>query len=125
MLFLVVYLEETTLNWNVFGPADVYNGFEDDHGEADAQRFKAVTWKKRVIVNQMWSWSFDTVFLFFQMRKNKRLLSVHPLDFDPEDYFPHSRRPSVQVLYDNTENTWKLKKVNTWSQKTSEVHDFT
>ncbi|KAK1876247.1 Rab effector MyRIP [Dissostichus eleginoides] len=30
------------------------------------------------------------------MRKNKRLLSVHPLDFDPEDYFPYSRRPSVQ-----------------------------
>lgn len=31
------------------------------------------------------------------MRKNKRLLSVHPLDFDPEEYFPHSRRQSVQV----------------------------
>uniref|UniRef100_A0A672GQU7 Melanophilin a n=1 Tax=Salarias fasciatus TaxID=181472 RepID=A0A672GQU7_SALFA len=32
-----------------------------------------------------------------QMRKNKRLLSVHPMDFDPEEYFPHSRRQSVQV----------------------------
>uniref|UniRef100_A0A669D1U8 Melanophilin a n=1 Tax=Oreochromis niloticus TaxID=8128 RepID=A0A669D1U8_ORENI len=32
----------------------------------------------------------------FQMRKNKRLLSVHPMDFDNEDYLPHSRRPSVQ-----------------------------
>lgn len=31
------------------------------------------------------------------MRKNKRLLSVHPLDFDPEEYFTHSRRQSVQV----------------------------
>ena len=31
------------------------------------------------------------------MRKNKRLLSVHPMDFDPEDYLPHSRRQSVQV----------------------------
>ncbi|XP_027132249.1 melanophilin a isoform X2 [Larimichthys crocea] len=50
----------------------VYNGTEDDHGEADAQRYKV-------------------------MRKNKRLLSVHPLDFDPEEYFPHSRRPSVQM----------------------------
>ncbi|XP_075898163.1 melanophilin a [Nelusetta ayraudi] len=51
----------------------VYNGLEDDPGEADGQRYKA-------------------------MRKNKRLLSVHPLDFDPEEYFPHSRRQSVQQL---------------------------
>uniref|UniRef100_A0A8P4GIH8 Melanophilin a n=1 Tax=Dicentrarchus labrax TaxID=13489 RepID=A0A8P4GIH8_DICLA len=53
----------------------VYNGAEDDHGEADAQRYKV-------------------------MRKSKRLLSVHPLDFDPEEYFPHSRRPSVQMQED-------------------------
>ncbi|XP_044043496.1 melanophilin a isoform X2 [Siniperca chuatsi] len=53
----------------------VYNGNEDEHGEADAQRFKS-------------------------MRKSKRLLSVHPLDFDPEEYFPHSRRPSVQIHED-------------------------
>ncbi|KAG8004436.1 Melanophilin [Nibea albiflora] len=53
----------------------VYNGTEDDHGEADAHRYKV-------------------------MRKNKRLLSVHPLDFDPEEYFPHSRRPSVQQMED-------------------------
>lgn len=26
-----------------FAPADVYNGAEDDHGEADAQRYKVVT----------------------------------------------------------------------------------
>lgn len=33
------------------------------------------------------------------MRKNKRLLSVHPMDFDSEDYLPHSRRPSVQIIH--------------------------
>ncbi|MEQ2247484.1 hypothetical protein ILYODFUR_009832, partial [Ilyodon furcidens] len=49
-----------------------YNGTEDDPGEAEAQRYKV-------------------------MRKNKRLLSVHPMDFDSEDYLPHSRRPSVQM----------------------------
>ncbi|XP_031148074.1 melanophilin a isoform X2 [Sander lucioperca] len=48
------------------------NGTEDDHGETEVQRYKV-------------------------MRKNKRLLSVHPLDFDPEDYYPYSRRPSVQL----------------------------
>ncbi|XP_034410109.1 melanophilin a [Cyclopterus lumpus] len=53
----------------------VYNGMEDDHGEAEVQRYKV-------------------------MRKSKRLLSVHPLDFDPEEYFPYSRRPSVQILED-------------------------
>ncbi|XP_076579803.1 melanophilin a isoform X1 [Chaetodon auriga] len=53
-----------------------YIGAEDDHGEADAQRYKV-------------------------MRKNKRLLSVHPLDFDPEEYFPHSRRQSVQQMQDD------------------------
>lgn len=31
------------------------------------------------------------------MRKGKRLLSVHPMDFESEDYLPHSRRASVQV----------------------------
>ncbi|XP_078100183.1 melanophilin a isoform X2 [Sander vitreus] len=49
-----------------------HNGTEDDHGETEVQRYKV-------------------------MRKNKRLLSVHPLDFDPEDYYPYSRRPSVQL----------------------------
>ncbi|XP_025754535.1 melanophilin a isoform X3 [Oreochromis niloticus] len=48
-----------------------YNGNEDDQGEFEGQRYKV-------------------------MRKNKRLLSVHPMDFDNEDYLPHSRRPSVQ-----------------------------
>lgn len=43
------------------------------------------------------------------MRKNKRLLSVHPLDFDPEEYFPHSRRQSVQVLPPS-----QLLSVNLW-----------
>ncbi|XP_056883611.1 melanophilin a isoform X4 [Takifugu flavidus] len=52
-----------------------FNGLEDENGEADFQRFKT-------------------------MRKNKRLLSVHPLDFDPDDYFPHSRRQSVQMMED-------------------------
>uniref|UniRef100_A0A3B4TGX9 Melanophilin a n=1 Tax=Seriola dumerili TaxID=41447 RepID=A0A3B4TGX9_SERDU len=51
---------------------DMFNGNEDDHGDAEAQRYKV-------------------------MRKSKRLLSVHPMDFDSEDYFPHSRRQSVQV----------------------------
>ncbi|XP_028427692.1 melanophilin a isoform X1 [Perca flavescens] len=50
-----------------------YNGTEEDHGETEVQRYKV-------------------------MRKNKRLLSVHPLDFDPEDYYPYSRRPSVQQM---------------------------
>ncbi|XP_023281879.1 melanophilin-like isoform X2 [Seriola lalandi dorsalis] len=49
----------------------MFNGNEDDHGDAEAQRYKV-------------------------MRKSKRLLSVHPMDFDSEDYFPHSRRQSVQ-----------------------------
>ncbi|XP_042337801.1 rab effector MyRIP-like, partial [Plectropomus leopardus] len=53
----------------------VYNGNEEDNGEAEVQRYKV-------------------------MRKNKRLLSVHPLDFDPEDYFPYSRRPSIQMQED-------------------------
>ncbi|XP_044200309.1 melanophilin a isoform X1 [Thunnus albacares] len=54
----------------------VYNGNEDDHGETEAQRYKV-------------------------MRKSKRLLSVHPMDFDSEEYFPHSRRPSVQQLQED------------------------
>ncbi|KAM3584936.1 uncharacterized protein V6R79_003011 [Siganus canaliculatus] len=54
----------------------VFNGSEDDPGEADAQRYKT-------------------------MRKSKRLLSVHPLDFDPEEYFPHSRRPSAQQMMED------------------------
>ncbi|KAL7370379.1 hypothetical protein ABVT39_026964 [Epinephelus coioides] len=53
----------------------VYNGAEDDHIETEVQRYKV-------------------------MRKSKRLLSVHPLDFDPEEYFPYSRRPSVQMQED-------------------------
>ncbi|XP_051797684.1 melanophilin a isoform X1 [Acanthochromis polyacanthus] len=54
----------------------MYNGNEDDHGEVDAQRYKV-------------------------MRKSKRLLSVHPMDFDNEEYLPHSRRPSVQQMQDD------------------------
>ncbi|XP_062236396.1 melanophilin a isoform X2 [Platichthys flesus] len=49
---------------------------EDDHGESEAQRYKA-------------------------MRKSKRLLSVHPLDFDSEEYYPHSRRTSVQQMHED------------------------
>ncbi|XP_068165269.1 melanophilin a isoform X2 [Antennarius striatus] len=55
--------------------SQLYNGMEDEHGEGDAQRYRA-------------------------MRKSKRLLSVHPLDFDPEDYFPRSRRASMQMQED-------------------------
>ncbi|XP_056157355.1 melanophilin a [Lampris incognitus] len=51
----------------------MYNDLEDDPAESEAQRYKA-------------------------MRKNKRLLSVHPMDFDPEEYFPHSRRQSFQQI---------------------------
>ncbi|XP_041638002.1 melanophilin a isoform X2 [Cheilinus undulatus] len=54
----------------------MYNGTEDDPTEAEAQRYKV-------------------------MRKSKRLLSVHPLDFDPEEYFPNSRRQSVQQMQDD------------------------
>ncbi|KAM4711289.1 melanophilin a isoform 5-T6 [Anableps anableps] len=52
-----------------------YNGTEDDPGDVEAQHYKV-------------------------MRKNKRLLSVHPMDFDSEDYLPHSRRPSMQMQDD-------------------------
>ncbi|XP_056287242.1 melanophilin-like [Pseudoliparis swirei] len=52
--------------------SSVYNGMEEDDHVEEVQRYKV-------------------------MRKNKRLLSVHPLDFDPEEYFPYSRRPSVQT----------------------------
>uniref|UniRef100_A0A673JER0 Melanophilin-like n=1 Tax=Sinocyclocheilus rhinocerous TaxID=307959 RepID=A0A673JER0_9TELE len=53
---------------------DVYNGHEDEHLDAsEAQRYK-------------------------QMRKTKRLLSVHPMDLDMDDYSTHSRRQSVQYI---------------------------
>ncbi|XP_028998726.1 melanophilin a isoform X2 [Betta splendens] len=53
-----------------------YNGLEEEHGELEAQRYKV-------------------------MRKGKRLLSVHPMDFDSEDYLPHSRRASVQHMQED------------------------
>ncbi|XP_041936293.1 melanophilin a [Alosa sapidissima] len=34
------------------------------------------------------------------MRKQKRLLSVHPLDFDVEEYMANSRRQSVQYIHE-------------------------
>nr|XP_046194748.1 melanophilin-like isoform X4 [Oncorhynchus gorbuscha]XP_046194770.1 melanophilin-like isoform X2 [Oncorhynchus gorbuscha] len=59
---------------------DRYNGHDEDYAEAEAQRYK-------------------------MMRKNKRLLSVHPMDLDVdiEEYFPphsrtHSRRQSYQQI---------------------------
>ncbi|CAB1327628.1 unnamed protein product [Coregonus sp. 'balchen'] len=59
---------------------DRYNGHDEDYAEAEAQRYK-------------------------MMRKNKRLLSVHPMDLDVdiEEYFPphshtHSRRQSFQQI---------------------------
>lgn len=51
------------------------------------------------------------------MRKTKRLLSVHPLDFDPEDYFPHPRRPSVQVTTPVVNGTMEQLKINIYSKK--------
>ncbi|XP_035480376.1 melanophilin a isoform X1 [Scophthalmus maximus] len=54
----------------------MYNVNEDDHGDGEAQRYKV-------------------------MRKSKRLLSVHPLDFDSEEYFTHSRRASVQQMQED------------------------
>ncbi|KAI9999775.1 hypothetical protein NQD34_011618 [Periophthalmus magnuspinnatus] len=50
----------------------LYNGVDEEYADMDAQRLKA-------------------------MRKSKRLLSVHPMDFDSEEYFSYSRRPSAQV----------------------------
>uniref|UniRef100_H2MWH0 Melanophilin a n=1 Tax=Oryzias latipes TaxID=8090 RepID=H2MWH0_ORYLA len=55
---------------------NVCNGNEEDGGEGEAQRYK-------------------------MMRKNKRLLSVHPMDFDSEEYFLHSRRPSMQQMQED------------------------
>uniref|UniRef100_A0A8D2ZCJ6 RabBD domain-containing protein n=1 Tax=Scophthalmus maximus TaxID=52904 RepID=A0A8D2ZCJ6_SCOMX len=47
----------------------------------------------------------DLINMFYhhhhQMRKSKRLLSVHPLDFDSEEYFTHSRRASVQQMQED------------------------
>ncbi|XP_061548550.1 melanophilin a isoform X1 [Phycodurus eques] len=53
-----------------------YNTNDEDQGEIEAQRYKS-------------------------MRKNKRLLSVHPFDFDSEDNFTYSRRPSVQQIQED------------------------
>lgn len=54
----------------------MYNGNDEEHADMEVQRYKA-------------------------MRKNKRLLSVHPMDFDSEDYFPCSRRASVQQMQED------------------------
>ncbi|XP_055083938.1 melanophilin a isoform X2 [Periophthalmus magnuspinnatus] len=51
----------------------LYNGVDEEYADMDAQRLKA-------------------------MRKSKRLLSVHPMDFDSEEYFSYSRRPSAQLM---------------------------
>ncbi|TRY62443.1 hypothetical protein DNTS_032247 [Danionella cerebrum] len=56
---------------------NVYNGHDDEQLDAsEAQRYK-------------------------QMRKTKRLLSVHPLDLDMEEYAVHSRRQSVQYIHED------------------------
>uniref|UniRef100_A0A3Q1HUG8 RabBD domain-containing protein n=1 Tax=Anabas testudineus TaxID=64144 RepID=A0A3Q1HUG8_ANATE len=57
-------------------PADVHNGADDEHADIEAQCYKV-------------------------MRKGKRLLSVHPMDFESEDYFPNSRRASVQQVQED------------------------
>ncbi|XP_073708160.1 melanophilin a isoform X2 [Garra rufa] len=56
---------------------NVYNGHDEEHLDAsEAQRYK-------------------------QMRKTKRLLSVHPMDLDMDDYSTHSRRQSVQYIHED------------------------
>ncbi|XP_061760616.1 melanophilin a isoform X1 [Nerophis ophidion] len=60
---------------------------DDDHGEMEAQRYKS-------------------------MRKNKRLLSVHPFDFDSEEYFPYSRRQSVQQIQEDAEYDMHLQRMH-------------
>ncbi|XP_072769652.1 melanophilin a isoform X1 [Nerophis lumbriciformis] len=60
---------------------------DDDHGEVEAQRYKS-------------------------MRKNKRLLSVHPFDFDSEEYFPYSRRQSVQQIQEDAEYDMHLQRMH-------------
>ncbi|XP_036425693.1 melanophilin a isoform X2 [Colossoma macropomum] len=55
---------------------NAYNGHDDDHMDAtEAQRYK-------------------------QIRKTKRLLSVHPMDLDMDEYGSHSRRQSMQYIQD-------------------------
>lgn len=77
-------------------PAEGFNGLEE-HGDADAQRFTTVTPAHTPVATTQVAAPLHVYALSDQMRKSKRLLSVHPLDFDPDDFFPHSRRPSVQV----------------------------
>ncbi|KAK2889011.1 hypothetical protein Q8A67_014386 [Cirrhinus molitorella] len=56
---------------------NVYNGHDEEHLDAsEAQRYK-------------------------QMRKTKRLLSVHPMDLDMDDYSTHSRRQSLQYIHED------------------------
>ncbi|ROL41801.1 Melanophilin [Anabarilius grahami] len=57
---------------------DVHNGHHDDEhmDAAEAQRYK-------------------------QIRKTKRLLSVHPMDLDMDDYATHSRRQSLQYIHED------------------------
>ncbi|KAK7155075.1 hypothetical protein R3I93_009887 [Phoxinus phoxinus] len=56
---------------------NVCNGHDEEHMDAgEAQRYK-------------------------QMRKTKRLLSVHPMDLDMDDYATHSRRQSVQYIHED------------------------
>ncbi|KAJ0066430.1 hypothetical protein NL108_013016, partial [Boleophthalmus pectinirostris] len=56
--------------------SNLYNLIDEEYADTEAQRYKA-------------------------MRKNKRLLSVHPMDFDSEEYFSYSRRPSVQLMQED------------------------
>uniref|UniRef100_A0A8C1GQG4 Melanophilin a n=1 Tax=Cyprinus carpio TaxID=7962 RepID=A0A8C1GQG4_CYPCA len=55
---------------------DVYNGHDEHLDASEAQSYK-------------------------QMRKTKRLLSVHPMDLDMDDYATHSRRESVQYMHED------------------------
>uniref|UniRef100_A0A8C2F1E7 Melanophilin a n=1 Tax=Cyprinus carpio TaxID=7962 RepID=A0A8C2F1E7_CYPCA len=55
---------------------NVYNGHDEHLDASEAQSYK-------------------------QMRKTKRLLSVHPMDLDMDDYATNSRRESVQYMHED------------------------
>ncbi|XP_052455214.1 melanophilin-like isoform X1 [Carassius gibelio] len=55
---------------------NVYNGHDEHLDASEAQHYK-------------------------QKRKTKRLLSVHPMDLDMDDYTTHSRRQSIQNMHED------------------------
>uniref|UniRef100_A0A8C9X1V3 Melanophilin a n=1 Tax=Sander lucioperca TaxID=283035 RepID=A0A8C9X1V3_SANLU len=85
-----------------FGSAKVmrslYKRLNGDGSRDDDTQSMPDVRSRELTLNHKYNLSNELFCLLGQMRKNKRLLSVHPLDFDPEDYYPYSRRPSVQQL---------------------------